>query len=105
MAKSSAAVNLLGLPKYELPQLLRLVGRGFQFSALERLQRNSGLQMDEIIELVQLSRRTLTRRRQEGRFAADESDRLLRAARLLGKAIALLDGDTETASRWWRLPS
>ena len=104
MTKSNAAVNLLGLRTYELPQLLRVVGRGFPFSAFERLQRNSGLDMEEIIGLVQFSRRTLTRRRQEGRFAADESDRLLRAARLLGKAIALFEGDVEAASRWWRTP-
>lgn len=112
MPKSSAAARvqrevpgrLLGIRAVELPELLRVVGKGFSFSALERLQRNSGLDMDEIIGLIQMSRRTVTRRRQEGRFGPDESDRLLRAARLLGKAIALFEGDNEAANRWLRAP-
>src|SRR5215212_7865128 len=44
--------------------------------------------------------RTLTRRKQQGRFAPDESDRLLRAARLFGRALELFEGNRDAATEW-----
>lgn len=59
---------------------------------------------ESIIDLIDLPRRTLTRRKQEGRFLPDESDRLLRASRLFGKALELFDGDRESAIEWLIAP-
>ncbi len=97
-------VILLGLRTFDLPHLLRSVGRGFSFSVLERLQRNVSLDLEEIIALVQISRRTLTRRREEGRFLPEESDRFVRASRLLGKALELFEGDADATRAWLSAP-
>ena len=51
-------------------------------------------------ELVQIKPRTLDRRKNEGRLQPDESDRLLRAAKVFGKAIALFEGDVPFAKEW-----
>ncbi len=93
-------VILLGLRTYDLPGLLRSVQRGLSFSVIERLHRNVALDIDEITELVQISHRTLIRRRKEGRFLPDESDRLIRASRLFAKTIELFEGDADAARAW-----
>jgi putative toxin-antitoxin system antitoxin component (TIGR02293 family) len=97
-------VSLLGLKTFETPALLRRVEAGLPYRTFERLQRNLGLTTDELAELVQMSRRTLARRRQEGRFTPEESDRLLRASRVFGKALALFEGDLEAAREWFSRP-
>jgi len=93
-------VILLGLRTYDLPGLLRSVQRGLSFSVIERLHRNVALDIDEITELVQISHRTLIRRRKEGRFLPDESDRLIRASRLFAKTIELFEGDADASRAW-----
>src|ERR1700736_1340354 len=97
-------VILLGLHTYDLPDLLRSVQRGFAFGVLERLHRNVALDIDELTDLLQIAQRPLTRRRKEGRFLPDESDRLVRASRLLAKAIELFEGDAEAARAWLSSP-
>jgi putative toxin-antitoxin system antitoxin component (TIGR02293 family) len=97
-------VVLLGLRTYDLPDLLRSVQRGFAFGVLERLHRNVAIDIDALSDLVQISQRTLTRRRKEGRFLPEESDRLVRASRFLAKAIELFQGDTESARAWLSSP-
>jgi putative toxin-antitoxin system antitoxin component (TIGR02293 family) len=97
-------VVLLGLHTYDLPELLLSVQRGFAFGVLERLHRNVAIDMEDLTDLVQISQRTLTRRRKEGRFLPEESDRLVRASRLLAKAIELFEGDAESARAWLSSP-
>ena len=53
---------------------------------------------------VNIPRRTLTRRKREGVFAPDESDRLLRAARVFGRTLELFDGDRDRALDWLTTP-
>jgi len=50
-----------------------------------------------------ISRATLHRRRASGRLDPEESDRVVRFARLLGKAIEVLES-AENAQRWLRSP-
>src|SRR5918912_383186 len=71
---------LLGLDAFDAPELLRSITRGFPYRTLERFQRNTSLPLDRITELLDIPRRTLTRRKSEGRFLPDESDRLLSAS-------------------------
>lgn len=93
-------VMLLGLDSVELPGLLEKVERGLPFRAYERLARNTALQNDRLLRLIDVPRRTLLRRRSEGRFSPDESDRLVRAARVFGAALSLFEGDREAALSW-----
>ena len=63
-----------------------------------------GLSREEMAELVQIRPRTLDRRKKEGRLHPEESDRLLRASRVFGRAIALFEGDVEGALGWLSSP-
>lgn len=73
---------------------------GFPHAVLEELMRASGLTLKELAEALDLSSRSLQRRRR-GRLARFESDRLYRLARLLALARENL-GDAARASRWFK---
>jgi putative toxin-antitoxin system antitoxin component (TIGR02293 family) len=73
---------------------------GFPHAVLEELMRASGLTLKELADALDLSPRSLQRRRR-GRLARFESDRLYRLARLLALAHQSL-GDAARASRWFK---
>jgi len=66
--------------------------------------RASGLTLRELAGALDLSPRSLQRRRLSGKLARYESDRLYRLARLVAIATEYL-GDSERAKRWLRRPN
>lgn len=97
-------VVLLGLKLFDTPDLLKAIRKGLGYQTFERFRRNSALPAESVMTLVNIPRRTLTRRKHEGRFSPEESDRLVRASRLYGKALALFEGNVDAASNWLRTP-
>lgn len=95
-----AYVILLGLDTFDPLDLLRAVKRGFSYRTFERFRRNTAWPIERMTHLVDIPRRTLTRRKREGRFLPDESDRLLRASRLFGRTLELFEGDRDAATEW-----
>ena len=95
---------LLGLHSYDLPYLLKSVQQGLPFAALEHLRKNLELSWEDLSRLLAISDRTLTRRKSEGRFLPEESDRILRASRLYAKALELFEGDGRAAGTWLSSP-
>lgn len=93
-------VALLGLRSYEPLALYRQVRKGLAYSSLLRFQRNTGLSAGASAKLLQIPTRTLTRRKAEGKLAPEESDRLVRASRIFGRAMELFEGDREAARVW-----
>jgi putative toxin-antitoxin system antitoxin component (TIGR02293 family) len=101
-ADPNAHVVLLGLETFESPQLLRSVERGLSYRTFERLVDNTTIPSDDALVLVGIPQRTLTRRKHEGRFHQDESDRLVRASRIFGRALSLFEGDRNAARHGYR---
>lgn len=93
-------VVLLGLRTFDTAGLLERVKKGLSYHTWERLRSNTELPPDALLTLVQISPRTLNRRKEEGRFHPDESDRLLRATRVFASALSLFEGDADAARRW-----
>ena len=93
-----AYVVLLGLDTFDHAALLELVEQGFAWKTLQRFVRNSGLTVEQVSEMANIPKRTMARRKIAGRLASDESDRLLRAARIYSRALELYDGDAEAAA-------
>ncbi|HTC47963.1 MAG TPA: antitoxin Xre/MbcA/ParS toxin-binding domain-containing protein [Candidatus Aquilonibacter sp.] len=77
---------------------------GFPPAVVEELMRASGLTLKELAGSLDLSPRSLQRRRRSGKLARYESDRLYRLARLLAIASEYL-GDQERAQRWFKRPN
>jgi putative toxin-antitoxin system antitoxin component (TIGR02293 family) len=95
-----AYVVLLGLETFDPLALLRAVKKGLSYRTFERFRRNTSLSFERASHLIDIPRRTMTRRKREGRFLPDESDRLLRASRLFGKTLQLFEGDRDAATEW-----
>jgi len=96
--------RILGIPAPDTPTLIRRVREGFPVAAVERLQRAFALSTDEVTALVQIPPRTMTRRKATGRLKADESDRVLRALRLMHRATVLFNNDPAAAKAWMTTP-
>jgi len=95
-----AYVALLGLRNYAPLRIVATVRKGLPYSALLRLQRNTGLSATVLADLAQIPARTLARRKQLGKLDPDESDRLVRVTRVIGRAVELFEGDVRTAREW-----
>jgi len=80
--------------------LREAIREGFPHAVLEEMMHSSGLTLKELAGALDLSSRSLQRRRR-GRLARFESDRLYRLARLLALAHESL-GDAARASRWFK---
>lgn len=80
------------------------IREGFPQTVVEEVMHAAGLTLKELASSLDLSPRSLQRRRREGRLARYESDRLYRLARIVALAKHYL-GDAEMAIRWLRRPN
>ncbi len=80
------------------------IRQGFPPAVVQELMRASGLTLKELATALDLSPRSLQRRRRTGRLARYESDRLYRLARIVALADELL-GDHGRAVRWLKRPN
>lgn len=92
--------ELLGLYDSTAAKLHEQVKVGLPYEALDRLQERLDHDLVDLPKVIHIPERTLQRRKTEGRLQPDESDRLLRFARILWKTLALFDGDQATALDW-----
>lgn len=93
-------VVFLGLDCYDTPTLLREIEDGFSYVAFEKLKEFVDVSMQELANFVQISHRTLNRRKAQGKLGSDESDRLVRLSRVLWRTLEMFEGDFEAARRW-----
>jgi putative toxin-antitoxin system antitoxin component (TIGR02293 family) len=87
-----------------LAELRETVRSGLPYSALESVREKLGLRVTEAAAAIHLPQRTVARRRRERRLQADESDRLVRLARVGVQAAAVLGGEAKAAA-WLRRPN
>jgi putative toxin-antitoxin system antitoxin component (TIGR02293 family) len=80
------------------------IREGLPQTVVEEVMHAAGLTLRELAVSLDLSPRSLQRRRREGRLARYESDRLYRLARIVALAKHYL-GDGEKATRWLRRPN
>jgi putative toxin-antitoxin system antitoxin component (TIGR02293 family) len=77
---------------------------GFPKTVVEEVMQGAGLTLKELAASLDLSPRSLQRRRREGRLARFESDRLYRLARIIALAKHYL-GNEGVATRWLKRPN
>jgi len=78
---------------------IEIVRQGIPASAIESLQRAARVSQSELARALGIPVRTLARRKREGVLSAEESAKLLRLARVLGRANQVFD-DPEAALDW-----
>lgn len=86
-----------------VPDLIQSLKTGLNVDEFEELRQKLDLPMDRLAEILGISRATLHRRKLSGRFQMDESDRILRLARLLGRAAEVMES-LEDGRQWLASP-
>ena len=76
---------------------------GLPVSELDELQSLLALPMERLAPKLGMSKATLHRRRQTGRLGTDESDKVMRFARIFGQASDVFQNE-EDARRWLNAP-
>ena len=97
-------LSLLGLRSFDTASLLKRLHEGLSYAAFERLKRRLEVSSQELADAALISRRTLARRKSKGRLDQDESDRLVRIARVFSRAIELYGGKEDSARAWMMRP-
>ena len=94
------------LPTPEEPpgETVEAIREGLPAEAFDWLKEKLGLTAEELAETLHVSRRTMSRRKKEGRLKPDESERALRLIRLYRRAAEVLGG-AEEASGWLQEPN
>lgn len=106
LPKTESLVALHVAPKKPNPspsEIIRVVQSGLDFAELEALREQLDLPLDQLGALLGIARATLHRRKASGRLTSDESDKVVRFARILGHAVHLF-GSVENARLWLRTP-
>ena len=110
MVSTARLVHVLGgksifkgrSPNYEA--LIEQVRSGLPYTALEAIAKRFEIPQEHLVRVLALPLRTLARRKKERRLRADESDRLIRLARIATLAEEVL-GNREKAVSWLQKPN
>src|SRR6266487_1007618 len=84
-------------------KLIEVLRVGLPVQELNDLQASLEVPMDKLFPMLGISKATLHRRKAEGRLDQAESDRVVRYARLMGKAVEVLESE-ENARQWLAAP-
>jgi putative toxin-antitoxin system antitoxin component (TIGR02293 family) len=84
-------------------ELIAMINQGISFSEFEDLQACLEVTKIRMAELLNISKATLHRREAARGLQPDESDRLVRFARLLGRAVDVFES-LDGARRWLKAP-
>ena len=95
----------LGLGADTLPKLIERVEAGLPYATFEKLAALLALPASELARALRVSPRTLARRKKAGALSAEESERVLRLARVAYAALALFEGEHEPAVTWMKRDS
>jgi putative toxin-antitoxin system antitoxin component (TIGR02293 family) len=90
----------LGTPYGSFLAAMKIVQSGLPVKSLLRLQKASGLTLDQIKRAARITEGSLARRKKTGRFSSEESERLVRVSRVFERAFSLFDGNAPDARQW-----
>ena len=94
----------LGLKAASAGDLIQQIQQGFAFAALQTLAAESGIALSQLAAVLGIPERTLARRKAERKLTWEESERLLRVARVFESAVELFEDDVPAAVRWLTTP-
>jgi putative toxin-antitoxin system antitoxin component (TIGR02293 family) len=97
------ATDSLAARIFSTAKIIELLRAGLPVQELQDLQTSLALPMEKLGPLLGISKATLHRRKAEGKLAPAESDRVVRLARLFGKAVEVMESE-ESARNWLASP-
>jgi len=84
--------------------VVRAIRQGLPTEHFDALQEALDVTTRDLAQIVGITQSTLSRRRQHGPFNADESERIVRIARLFNHAVRAMESK-ETARKWLKEPA
>ena len=84
-------------------KLIEVLRVGLPVQELDDLQASLDVPMDKLFPMLGISKATLHRRKAEGRLDQAESDRVVRFAKLMGKAVEVMESEGN-ARKWLHSP-
>lgn len=94
----------LGLNSKSRGDLINKIREGLSYESVSKLSKFIDIKESEFCKYIDIPHRTYARRKTEGKFKPDESDRISRVALVLSEAILLFEGDTQRAVKWMSSP-
>ena len=94
----------IGIKTKDVASLIEHIKQGLPVKSLVTLSKNLGVPEKRMAVAVNISQRTLTSRKKRGRFKADESERVLRLAKLYERAKEVFGAD-DSVKRWFHSPA
>ena len=93
----------IGTSRFTPSKLIELLRTGLSVDELKVLQAILKVQTEQLVPMLGISKATLHRRMARGRLGPAESDRVVRFARLMGKAVEVMESE-DNARRWLTSP-
>ncbi len=93
----------IGAADFTPSQLIEVIQVGLPVQELKDLQTSLAVPMEQLVPVLGISKATLHRRLAEGRLGPTESGRVVRYARLMGKAVEVMESE-DNARRWLTSP-
>jgi putative toxin-antitoxin system antitoxin component (TIGR02293 family) len=89
--------------EFSTPQLIKVLQVGLPVRELKDLQASLEIPMERLAPMLGIHKATLHRRKIQGKLDPAESDRVVRFARLMGKAVEVMESE-ENARQWLTSP-
>ncbi len=103
-ADKTVVERIGGVPLSEQPKLIEAIMAGLPYRALLDLQAIFQIPNSEIGKALLITPSTMGRRKARGYLRADESDRVIRLARVLDLAVSMMNGNEQSAVMWMLAP-
>ena len=97
-------VQSIGIRSKNIDELILKIEKGLPISSFDKLKKKLGVSDNFLSQIVNIPKRTLTRRKQQGRLNAQESEKVLRVARLYDRALEVFE-DSAAAEKWLKEPA
>jgi putative toxin-antitoxin system antitoxin component (TIGR02293 family) len=97
-------IRSLDLKTETTDQMISKLKRGLPADSFDRLRQRLNISDNALARIVQISKRTLDRRRATGRLTTDESERVLRIAQVYDMAVEVF-GSRKKAENWLKKPA
>jgi len=97
-------IESIGLQAENINELIGVLKQGIPANSFDKLRKRLNVSDNLLSRIVQIPKRTLTRRRRDGRLRTDESERVLRVANIYDKALEVFE-DEGAVESWLKKPA
>lgn len=101
---STLLIRVTGIRSGDRQKIQTKIRQGLSYKAFSILEKALALPQKDLAQALQIPISTLRRRKEANLFHSDESDRLVRYARIKDAALDLMQGDDAAAIEWLHSP-